>query len=86
MNIPFRAQIEAIPFGPLLVNALQTMVDQLQRSPIYCGGTKILSGKGSPEGVVRGSVGDLYLRTDGTAGATLYVKESGTELTGWSGV
>lgn len=41
------------------------------------------SGKGSPEGVVTASVGSLYTRTDGGAGTTLYVKESGAGNTGW---
>lgn len=42
------------------------------------------SGAGSPEGVISGSVGDVYTRTDGGAGSTLYVKESGEGTsTGW---
>lgn len=45
----------------------------------------ISTGTGSPEGVVTASVGCLYLRTDGGAGTTLYVKESGTSNTGWIG-
>lgn len=40
-------------------------------------------GAGSPEGVVTASVGVLFLRTDGGAGTTLYVKESGSGNTGW---
>jgi hypothetical protein len=41
------------------------------------------TGTGSPEGVVIASVGSLFTRTDGGAGTTLYVKESGTGNTGW---
>ena len=45
----------------------------------------ILSGPGNPNG--RGDtsapVGSMYLRTDGGAGATLFVKESGVGNTGW---
>ena len=41
------------------------------------------NGTGSPEGVVTAPVGSLYSRTDGGAGTTLYVKESGTGNTGW---
>ena len=41
------------------------------------------SGTGSPEGSVTASVGSLFTRTDGGAGTTLYVKESGTGNTGW---
>lgn len=40
-------------------------------------------GTGSPEGAVTASVGSMYSRTDGGAGTTLYVKESGTGNTGW---
>lgn len=44
-----------------------------------------LNGTGSPEGVVTAPIGALYTRTDGGAGTTLYVKESGTGNTGWVG-
>lgn len=40
-------------------------------------------GAGSPQGVVVAPVGTLYLRTDGGAASTLYVKESGTGNSGW---
>lgn len=43
----------------------------------------IFSGTGSPEGVVTATVGALFRRTDGGAGTTLYVKESGSSNTGW---
>lgn len=47
---------------------------------------RILAGTGSPESAVIGRVGDLYLRKDGGAGTTLYVKESGDATnTGWVG-
>jgi hypothetical protein len=45
----------------------------------------LYSGTGSPETVVTAGVGSLYLRTDGGAGTSLYVKESGTGNTGWIG-
>ena len=41
------------------------------------------TGSGTPEGAVTAPVGTLYLRTDGGAATTLYVKESGTGNTGW---
>ena len=44
---------------------------------------EIVSAAGSPEGVITSPVGSLYMRTDGGAGTTLYVKESGTGNTGW---
>lgn len=48
------------------------------------GATKIQTGTGSPESVVTAPVGSLYLRTDGGAGTTLYVKQSGSGNTGWT--
>lgn len=51
---------------------------------ISVGTAKWRSGTGSPEGVVTGSVGDLWSRTDGGAGTCFYVKESGAATnTGW---
>ena len=47
------------------------------------GGVFITSGVGSPEGIVDAPVGSMYTRTDGGAGTTLYVKESGTTALGW---
>lgn len=47
------------------------------------GNVFIIRGTGSPEGVQAASVGSLYMRTDGGANTTLYVKESGTGNTGW---
>jgi hypothetical protein len=52
---------------------------------VYAGSAKWRSGTGTPEGSVSGNVGDLYSRTDGGAGTSLYVKESGTGNTGWVG-
>lgn len=43
----------------------------------------IARGTGTPEGAQTASVGSVYVRTDGGAGTTLYVKESGTGNTGW---
>jgi hypothetical protein len=40
-------------------------------------------GTGTPEGVVAAGIGSLFLRTDGGAVTTLYVKESGSGNTGW---
>ena len=42
-------------------------------------------GSGSPEGVLSAYIGSTYRRTDGGAGTSLYVKESGTGNTGWVG-
>jgi len=42
------------------------------------------SGSGSPEGAITAPVGSMWTRTNGGAGTTLYVKESGTGNTGWA--
>lgn len=48
-------------------------------------GVKILSGSGSPEGAVTAPIGSQYGRSDGGAGTSFYVKESGVGNTGWIG-
>jgi len=43
-------------------------------------------GLGTPEGKITANVGSMYLRQDGGAGTTLYVKQSGKNTnTGWVG-
>lgn len=39
---------------------------------------------GNPEGTQTAPAGSLYIRTDGGAGATLYIKETGAGNTGWA--
>lgn len=48
------------------------------------GNSVILAGTGSPEGVITANVGSMFLRSDGGAGTTLYVKETGSGNTGWT--
>lgn len=50
---------------------------------IVLGTVKVLTGTGSPAGVVVAPVGSLYLRSDGGANTTLYVKEAGAGNSGW---
>ena len=52
------------------------------------GGTTsgMYAGSGSPNGAVTANVGSVFLRVDGGAGTSLYVKESGTGNTGWTAV
>ena len=47
------------------------------------GSVFVMAGNGTPEGVVTANVGSLFLRQNGGAGTTLYVKESGAGNTGW---
>ena len=48
---------------------------------ITLGTVSVLTGAGEPN--VAAPVGSMYLRTDGGADTTLYIKESGTDATGW---
>lgn len=43
----------------------------------------ITGGPGTPEGNITAPVGSLYLRSDGGASTTLYVKQTGSAATGW---
>jgi hypothetical protein len=61
-------------WGPTNVGLRENLLD---------GNIKFNISTGSPEGVVTASVGSLYLRSNGGANTTLYVKESGTGNTGW---
>lgn len=42
-------------------------------------------GTGTPEAAVTAVVGSIFSRTDGGAGTSFYVKESGSGNTGWIG-
>jgi hypothetical protein len=44
----------------------------------------IMTGAGSPESAVVAPKGTIFLRTDGGASTTLYVKTSGAGNTGWT--
>ena len=46
-------------------------------------GPFISAGADTPEGVVTAPIGSLFLRTNGGASTTLYVKQSGVGNTGW---
>lgn len=48
------------------------------------GGPVEMAGPGSPAGVVSAYPGSRWYRTDGGAGTTLYVKETGTGTAGWA--
>lgn len=43
----------------------------------------VTSGQGTPEGTVIAPPGRMYLDEGGGANTTLYVKESGSDSTGW---
>jgi len=46
-------------------------------------GPRVMSGTGSPEGVVSAPVGSTYIDTAATTGAIKWIKASGTGNTGW---
>lgn len=67
-------------------NDPNTSLGTFFKNPVHFGaynGSQILSGSGSPEGAKTAAIGSIYLRTDGAAGTSMYVKESGTGNTGW---
>jgi len=74
----FRAASNRLEIGNLYIQA-----DADKGIRFGSSGPEIVSGSGSPESSVTAPVGSLYLRTDGGASTTLYVKESGSGNTGW---
>ena len=46
-------------------------------------GISLISGTGSPQGVVAAPMGSIYTNKAGGAGTTLYIKQSGVGKTGW---
>ena len=63
---------------------LKWLVDENGRQRVgNDSGPLLVSGTGTPEAAVTAPIGSLFLRTDGGAVTTLYVKESGAAATGW---
>lgn len=93
-NIPFQANVEFTAEAPSIVLDASTKVTidtpdlGITSSVVRLKDTgtpvDIRTGTGTPEGVVTANPGSLFLRTDGGAGATLYVKETGVGNTGWA--
>ncbi len=64
---------------------LRVFIDIVTRIEGDPKGAHIIWGEGDPSGVVEGNVGSVFLRTDGGAGSTMYVKESDSGTTaGWA--
>jgi hypothetical protein len=70
------AQASDVPYTPTAGDTSPTNVSAFLGS--------IIQGSGDPEGSITASVGALFLRSDGGANTTLYVKETGTGNTGWA--
>jgi hypothetical protein len=71
--------LEALDFGE---NSVWN-VNGVGQMTVGVAGTIIKAGSGSPESAVAAPIGSLFLRTNGGANTTLYVKESSTGSTGW---
>jgi hypothetical protein len=65
----------------LALIALVLLAVPARAQELLVGSCLVLSGSGSPEAAVTGSICDLYLRTDT---GDLYTKQSGTGNTGWT--
>lgn len=59
---------------------LQLLVDNIAGDGVS---RRIYSGYGTPESNITADIGSIYMRFDGGASTSLYVKESGTANTGW---
>lgn len=73
------------PAHNYVVEGTQYLHDRLyvSNSTVTSAAPSIIAGAGSPEGAVSARIGSIYQRSDGGAGTSLYVKESGTGSTGW---
>lgn len=67
-------------------DAVKAAITSAGRFQIGASGAPVLlSGSGSPESAITAPVGSVYLRTDGGASTSIYIKESGSGSTGWTG-
>lgn len=69
---------------PSGVNELNRMLKFLYDNVAGDGETvRVYRGYGSPLNVVAAGIGSVYMRLDGGAGTSVYIKESGTDGSGW---
>lgn len=83
LNTALRFLLSGTQYGTLDVDKFR--LDVAGMSFMHVNGVLWRSGSGSPEGVITAPIGSLYSRSDGGAGTSLYVKESGSGNTGWVG-
>lgn len=62
---------------------LDDLLDAVRPVQLIGNDIEILAGEATPEGAIAANVGSLFLRTDGGASTTMYIKETGTGNTGW---
>lgn len=68
----------------LRVDTLDKEMTQAQSDIATLKGLPIMTGTGTPVGLIAAPVGTLYLRLDGGTSTTLYVKETGgASASGW---
>lgn len=75
----------AITLGSMIAPAFRLYGAGSRYWGLAADGTFIQFGAGTPEGAVTAPIGSLYIRNNGAAGSTLYVKQSGSGNTGWVG-
>jgi hypothetical protein len=61
----------------------QRAIEYLEEITRHVNLNTVLSGTGSPEGVVEAEPTKLYMDDSGSAGSILYIKKTGTGNTGW---
>lgn len=71
--------------GSFVFSSSPTIVTPTIVKRIYTSNVIDTYGAGTPESAVTADVGSTFHRTDGGAGTSLYVKESGSGNTGWVG-
>jgi len=77
---------------PEALNFVQSIVDVLNGkldgsyTKMQFGSFNIWIGAGTPQGNVTASRPDIYLRTDGAVGSTVYYKTTDGVATGWQAV
>lgn len=77
------AEFADFPKPPRLPRELAAVEDWMSKAKDAFD-DRFKSGEGAPEGVIAAQVGAIYQRTDGGAGTSFYVKESGDGVTGWA--
>ncbi len=90
-NNPFEVQTEAnamvFAVGPTGSISANNITTRGQTVFLNTDGDRFVKmGTGSPEAAVTGSIGSIWIASDGTTGTTLWVKESGTGNTGWRAI
>lgn len=81
--VPFDLEAIRVFLQDELVNIAAELNEARSGNVTEVAGVQIHYGSGTPEGAVTAEAGSLFLRTDGGASTSLYVKESGSGNTGW---